>query len=68
MLSCALLSCFLGFLAGLALVLAMAFYFSMNMVSLLDKFPELRPDLMLWIPNILFQVIGLVLCYRFGRS
>lgn len=53
---------------GLALVLAMAFYFMMNMVSLLDKFPELRPDLLLWIPNILFQIIGLVLCYRFGRS
>ncbi len=53
---------------GLALVLAMAFYFMMNMISLLDKFPQLHPDLLLWVPNILFQAIGLTLCYRFGRS
>lgn len=53
---------------GLALALAMAFYFMMNMISLLDKFPELHPDLLLWIPNILFQAIGLTLCYRYGRS
>ena len=53
---------------GLALVLAMAFYFMMNMIGLLDKFPWLRPDLILWVPNILFQAIGLTLCYRLGRS
>jgi len=53
---------------GLALVLAMTFYFMMNMISLLDKVPEWHPDLLLWIPNFLFQGIGLALCYRFGRS
>jgi lipopolysaccharide export system permease protein len=53
---------------GVAVVLAMGFYFMMNMAGLLDKFPQYRPDLMLWVPNILYQILGLTLCYRFGRA
>ncbi|MEZ5275915.1 MAG: LptF/LptG family permease [Opitutaceae bacterium] len=53
---------------GVAVVLAMGFYFMMNMAGLLDKFPQYRPDLMLWVPNILFQILGFTLCYRFGRA
>ena len=40
----------------------------MNMAGMLDKYPNLRPDLMLWVPNILYQILGLTLCFRFGRT
>jgi lipopolysaccharide export system permease protein len=53
---------------GLAVVLAMGFYFMMNMAGMMDKFPDLRPDLMLWAPNILYQILGFTLCFRFGRT
>jgi len=53
---------------GLAVVLAMGFYFMMNMAGMLEKYPELRPDLLLWVPNILYQIIGFTMCYRFGRT
>ena len=53
---------------GVAVLLAMGFYFMMNMAGLLDKFPQYRPDLILWVPNLLFQIIGLTLCHRFGRA
>ncbi|MCX6356526.1 MAG: LptF/LptG family permease, partial [Candidatus Aureabacteria bacterium] len=29
--------------------------------------PQLRPDLLVWIPNIVFAVLGPVLIYRLGR-
>lgn len=53
---------------GLAVVLAMGFYFLMNVAGMLDKFPHLRPDLLLWVPNILYQILGFTLCFRFGRT
>lgn len=53
---------------GLAVVLAMGFYFMMNMVGMMDKYPNLHPDLLLWVPNILYQILGFTLCFRFGRT
>lgn len=53
---------------GLAVVLAMGFYFMMNMAGMMDKYPDLRPDLLLWVPNILYQILGFTLCFRFGRT
>lgn len=42
----------------LALGLSLAYYFLMIAVGWLDDMPQLRPDLLYWIPNIVFQIIG----------
>lgn len=44
---------------GLALVLVLGFYILTMMVKWLDRHPEYRPDLLLWLPNVLF--IGLAI-------
>lgn len=52
---------------GIALVIAMSYYFLMIMVSWLEGNPALRPDLLIWLPNIVFQSIGFWLLYRARR-
>ena len=52
----------------LALGLALGYYFLLFSVSLLRVHPEMRPDLLLWIPNILFESLGLFLLYRAARK
>jgi lipopolysaccharide export system permease protein len=44
---------------GVALLLVLAYHFSSSAVGVLDKHPALRPDLLMWIPNILFVILGL---------
>ena len=53
---------------GLALVLALGFYFLMIMIDWLQKKPELRPDLLLWTPVVLFTALGLWLFWRVDRQ
>jgi lipopolysaccharide export system permease protein len=53
---------------GLALVLALGFYFLMIMIDWLQKKPELRPDLLLWSPVVLFTALGLWLFWRVDRQ
>jgi lipopolysaccharide export system permease protein len=53
---------------GLALVLALGFYFLMIMIDWLQKKPELRPDILLWSPNVLFVGLGLWLFWRVDRQ
>jgi len=52
---------------GIALVIAMSYYFLMIMVSWLEENPALRPDLLIWLPNIFFQSVGFWMLYRAGR-
>jgi lipopolysaccharide export system permease protein len=52
---------------GIALVIAMSYYFLMIVVSWLEEMPELRPDLLIWLPNLLFQAAGFWLLFRTGR-
>jgi lipopolysaccharide export system permease protein len=52
---------------GLALVLAMGYYFLTVMISWLENHPELRPDLLLWLPNLIFLGVGLWLFWRVDR-
>lgn len=52
---------------GIALVIAMSYYFLMIMVSWMEGNPALRPDLLIWLPNIIFQSIGFWMLYRAGR-
>ena len=48
----------------LALGMAFIYYLAIIIVGWLEKNPSLRPDLLIWIPNITFQAIGF---YLFGR-
>lgn len=53
---------------GLALVLSMTFYFILIVVDWLQKMPDVRPDLLLWAPNVIFQGIGVWLFLRVDRQ
>lgn len=53
---------------GLALVLALGFYFLLIMIDWLQKKPDLRPDLLLWSPIVLFAALGLWLFWRVDRQ
>lgn len=52
---------------GIALVIAMSYYFLMIMVSWLEENPAMRPDLLIWLPNIFFQSVGFWMLCRAGR-
>ena len=52
---------------GLALALAMGYYFLTVMVGWLDRHPELRPGLLMWLPNLIFLGVGLWLFWRVDR-
>lgn len=43
---------------ALALGLAMLYYLSFTLIGLLEEKPALRPDLLIWIPNLAFQALG----------
>ena len=52
---------------GIALVIAMTYYFLIIMVSWLEDIPSLRPDLLIWLPNLIFQGVGFWMIYRASR-
>jgi len=52
---------------GIALVIAMSYYFLLIMVSWLEDSPSLRPDLLIWLPNLIFQGIGFWMIRRASR-
>lgn len=47
-----------------ALGLAFVWYFAFVIVGWLEKNPVLRPDILIWLPNIGFQILGLYLFLR----
>lgn len=49
---------------GLGLLLAMGYYFGTIAVGWLDNHPALRPDLLMWLPNLAFQSLGLWMFYK----
>lgn len=53
---------------GLALLLVLGYYFLTVMVKWLDRHPEYRPDLLLWLPNVLFLTLGVWLFSRIDRK
>ncbi|MCM2276299.1 MAG: LptF/LptG family permease [Candidatus Didemnitutus sp.] len=53
---------------GLALALAMAYYFSTVVVGWFDNKPDLRPDLLMWMPNIVFQALGIWMFRKVDRQ
>jgi len=53
---------------GVALILTLAYYFLTVVVKWMDNRPELRPDLWLWGPNIVFLAIGFWLNRRAAQT
>lgn len=50
---------------GVAVIMALLYYFlSKVVVGWFDQYPALRPDLLMWVPNILFLGLGLWLNLR----
>ena len=43
---------------GVAVALLVGFYLLTAAVKSLDRHPEYRPDLLLWLPNLLFLALG----------
>ena len=48
----------------IAVGLALSFYFIVMAISWLESKPYLRPDMLIWIPNIIFQGLGVGLIKR----
>lgn len=53
---------------GVALALVLGFYLLTVAIKSLDRHPEYRPDLLLWLPNVLFLGLGLWLFTRLDRK
>jgi len=54
---------------GVALMMALGYYFlSTVVVGWFEKYPEYRPDLLVWVPNVFFIGIGLWLNLRVERA
>lgn len=52
---------------GVALLLVLGYYMLTVAVKWLDGHPEYRPDLLLWLPNLLFLGVGVWLFRRIDR-
>jgi lipopolysaccharide export system permease protein len=52
---------------AIALIIAMTYYFLIIAVSWLEGARGLRPDLLIWLPNIIFQAVGFYLIQRANR-
>lgn len=52
---------------GIALALALTFYVLTTFVSWIED-PAWRPDILVWIPNILYQVIGFILLRKAAKT
>lgn len=52
---------------GVAVALALGYYFLTVMLSWLDEHPEYRPDLLVWLPNLIFIGLGAWLFKRLDR-
>lgn len=53
---------------AIALALAMSYYMMIVVISWLEKYPHMRPDLLIWLPNIIFQAAGCALIRRSSKN
>jgi lipopolysaccharide export system permease protein len=53
---------------AVAVLLALSYYFLIVVVGWLDQHPEYRPDLLLWIPNLVLLALGAWLLARLDRA
>ena len=52
----------------LSVILAGVFFLAIIFFESLDKFPQFYPQYLLWMPNIIFQILGAVMTYRISRK
>lgn len=52
---------------GIAIALAMTYYMMTVIITWFEKFPHLRPDIIIWTPNILFMILGIILMRRASK-
>lgn len=52
---------------GVAVGLTLAYYLATLLIKALDRYPEYRPDLLLWLPNLIFIGFSLWLMSRLER-
>jgi lipopolysaccharide export system permease protein len=53
---------------GVAVVLVLGYYLLINAIKGVDGHPEYRPDILLWLPNVLFLWFGFWLIRRVQHS
>lgn len=53
---------------GIALALALGYYFATIVAGWFDKYPEFRPDLLMWLPNVAFQALGIWMFRKVDRA
>ncbi|MBS0631569.1 MAG: LptF/LptG family permease [Verrucomicrobia bacterium] len=53
---------------AVALGLTLAYYLMTVAVKVLDRHPEYRPDLLLWVPNLILIAVGVWLFSRIGKK
>lgn len=53
---------------GVALLLTLGYYLLNVAVKALDRHPEYRPDLLLWVPNLLILALGVWMFSRIDRK
>jgi lipopolysaccharide export system permease protein len=52
---------------GVAVLLALGYYMLTVSVTWLDRHPVYRPDLLFWLPNAVFLILGVWLFLRIER-
>lgn len=52
---------------ALALVIALSYYLALILVGWLEGQPEWRPELLVWVPNLVAQFLGVILLVRANR-
>ena len=51
----------------LSVILAGAFFLLIILCESFDKFPNIYPQYLLWLPNIVFQILGAILTVRISK-
>lgn len=54
--------------AGIALALAMGYYLMTVVITWLENYPHLRPDILIWLPNLLFIILGIILFIKASKN
>jgi lipopolysaccharide export system permease protein len=52
---------------AVAIAIAMAYYFGLILIGWTERLPHLRPDLLVWLPNLVAQGLGFWLLVRASR-
>ena len=52
---------------GLSLIVAFTYFLIIIVVNTLREKAQLHPELLIWLPNVIFLVLGGVLFYRLSR-